>query len=168
MESISFSKPIDQSKNNLDKKQPKVLNYFMYLVSKRDYTTQELIDKAMKRGHSGAETKVALSFLKDSNYINDKRFVEATLENYKGQKGYFWIVQKLRRRKVPESIIELSLEEVDFYPSDEFKRKVFNKYKIDSLTAIDMKLKMKIANYISRQGFNDVFRILREWETENS
>ncbi len=144
----------------------KVLNYFIYILAKRDYTSQELIDKALDKGYSGAETKAAIASLKEMNYVDDHRFVETALHTYKGQKGYFWITQKLRRRKVPESIIEQELDGVEFEVDDNFKAKVQHKYKLESFADLDFKLKSKILNYISRQGFRNSMQILQGWERD--
>ena len=146
-------------------KKKQVINYYLYLVSKRDYTVQELVDKGLAKGFSGGEVKAAITQLKELNYLSDKRFVEVAVNSYKGVRGYYWIVQKLRRRKVPEHLIEAGLEDVDFSPNEEFRRKVENKYRVTDFGELEYKERAKIANYISRQGFQGAFNILKEWET---
>lgn len=145
----------------------KVLNYFIHILSKRDYTSQELIDKALAKGYTGADTKAAIARLKELKYVDDHRFVETALHSYKGRKGYFWIVQKLRRRKVPAPIIEQELDGVEFVPDQEFKSRVKYKYQINSFADVDFKVKQKILNYISRQGFRNAMEIYRDWEQED-
>ena len=147
-----------------NQKKKQVINYYLYLLSKRDYTTQELVDKGIARGFTGGEIKIAITQLNDINYLNDRRFVEVALNSYKGTKGKQWIIQKLRRRKVPNAIIEDELEEVEFLPNDEFEQKVRSKYKVNKFSEIEYKDKQKILNYIARQGFSNVFDIMRQWE----
>jgi regulatory protein len=159
---------MEQFKDNAEvanQKKKQVINYYLYLLSKRDYTTQELIDKGIAKGFTGGEVKIAITQLKEINYLNDRRFVEVALNTYKGTKGYNWILQKLRRRKVPQAIIENELENIEFLPNEEFQQKVRSKYRVDKFSELEYKEKQKILNYISRQGFNNVFDIMREWES---
>lgn len=145
-----------------------VRNYYLYLLSKRDYTVQELVDKGLAKGFSGGEIKVAVSELKELKYLDDKRFVETAIHSYRGVRGYHWIVQKLRRRKVPEHLIEAGLENVDFSPNLEFRQKVERKYQVQNFAALEYKEKGKIVGYISRQGFTNAFEILRQWSQTNN
>lgn len=143
----------------------RVINYYIYLLSKRDYTVQELSDKALDKGYSSGEINEAIAQLKEINYVNDRRFVEVAINTYRGIKGFHWIVQKLRRRKVPNPIIESELEEVDFSPSEAFLEKVKFKYRVDKFSDLEFKEKTKIVNYISRQGFPNAYGIVKEWES---
>ena len=146
----------------------KVINYYLYLLSKRDYTVQELSDKALDKGYASGDIAAAIEHLQEINYVNDRRFVEVALHTYKGVRGYHWIVQKLRRRKVPNPIIEDMLEDEDFSPSKEFEAKVRAKYRVERFDQLEYKEKTKTLNYMARQGFTGVFDIYKQWERADS
>jgi regulatory protein len=139
-----------------------VKDYLLFLLTRRDYSTAQLIEKALNKGYDGIDTKRAVSELTQAGLINDKRMAENIIEGYQGVKGKVWIKQKLLLKKIPSTTIDILLSDAhDLNQANEmFKRKIIQKYHIDSWENLDPKLKQKILHYIARQGFSNPWDIL--------
>jgi SOS response regulatory protein OraA/RecX len=146
----------------------KVQDYFYFLLSRRDYSTATLIEKALQKGYDGIDTKVAIKELTESGILNDTRYAENIIITYIGTKGKTWIKQKLMLKKIPYTTIEILLEETENInkANDSLKKKVMNKYAITDWAQIDIKTKQKLLNYLARQGFSNPFELLNSWTNE--
>jgi regulatory protein len=142
-----------------------VKDYILFLLTRRDYSTAELLEKSLKKGYDGVDTKMAITELTQSGLINDVRMAENIISSYQGYKGKTWIKQKLMIKKIPFTTIDILLEETEnLNQSNEiFKKKVMQKYGIDIWETIDPKTKQKMLHYIARQGFSNPFEVLNNW-----
>ena len=149
---------------NQSKKYP-VKDYLLYLLSRRDYSTAELLFKALQKGHDGVDTKSVITELTEAGLINDLRMAQNLILNYQGYKGKTWIKQKLLLKKIPFTIVEILLSDnEDLNEANEiFRRKVMQKYNITSWKNVDPKTNQKILNYMARQGFSNPWKLLSEW-----
>jgi regulatory protein len=153
------------------KQSPKhlVKDYLLFLLARRDYSTAELLEKALNKGYDGIDTKQSIAELTNAGLINDVRMAENIIANYKGYKGKTWIKQKLLLKKIPFTTVEIMLEETESLnqTNEFFRKKVVQKYHITDWNTIDPKTKQKILHYIARQGFSNPFEVLKQWSNNN-
>jgi|GEM_PF-445656 len=142
-----------------------VLNYFLKILEKKDYSIKELWLKAEKRDYQTQEIREAINKLIEHKYIDDDRLASFLVEKYSKLKGEFWIKQKLQQRLIPKTIIEKYLLESKNSEPDLFslKAKIARKYKITNWQEIDPKVKNKILGFLSRSGFSNIYNILNKW-----
>ena len=147
-----------------------VKDYILFLLSRRDYSTAELLDKSLKKGYDGIDTKQAILDLTQAGLINDTRMAENIIASYSGYKGKIWIKQKLMIKKIPYTTIEILLEEVESLniANESFKKKVMQKYNITSWDNLEIKTKQKMLHYIARQGFSNPFEVLNNWSKNDT
>jgi SOS response regulatory protein OraA/RecX len=136
-------------------------NYFLAIIQSRDYSQGELVDKAQKKGYSGAEIKEVLTYLSEQKILDDQRLAESIVEFYSSKKGYNWIIQKLNQRKIPKHIIENIQESIKNELSLEMVKKLKIKYQFEKVEELDQTNKMKLASYLSRQGYKNVFDLIK-------
>jgi SOS response regulatory protein OraA/RecX len=149
--------------------QRQVLDYFLYLLNRQDYSTGQLVEKALKKDYAGVDIKTAIAELTAAGYINDDRMAVNLIARYKGIKGKTWIQQKLLYKKIPKETITRHLideEEMLQIPDSSFKEKIKKKYMVTSWQAIDQKVLQKMLHYISRQGFSNPWGIIKSWQQE--
>lgn len=142
-----------------------VKDYILFLLTRRDYSTAELLEKSLKKSYDGIDTKQAISDLTQAGLINDVRMAENIITNYIGYKGKTWIKQKLMIKKIPYTTIEIVLEETENVnqANSAFEKKVMKKYSIANWSDLEVKTKQKILHYIARQGFSNPFEVLNSW-----
>jgi regulatory protein len=142
-----------------------VKDYILFLLTRRDYSTAELLDKSLKKGYDGIDTKSAITELTQAGLINDVRMAENIIASYQGYKGKTWIKQKLMLKKIPFTTIEILLEESENLnqSNESFKKKVMQKYNVNTWDNLDIKVKQKMLHYIARQGFSNPFEVLNSW-----
>ncbi|MBC7471657.1 MAG: regulatory protein RecX [candidate division SR1 bacterium] len=142
-----------------------VKDYILFLLTRKDYSTAELLEKSLKKNYDGIDIKQAISDLTQIGLINDVRMAENIIANYSGYKGKTWIKQKLMIKKIPYTTIEILLEETEDVnqANDTFKKKVMQKYSINNWYDLEIKTKQKILHYIARQGFPNPFEVLGTW-----
>lgn len=142
----------------------KLKSYFLNILSKKDYSQRELIDKALQKGYEQTEIDNEIEFLRLNNYIDDYRMAENIIFYYQKNKGKNWLKQKMKHRKICDDAISKALEDYQDNPTDELKKQVENKYKISDWNEIDFKTKGKIANFLGYRGFSNPFEIISEWQ----
>lgn len=136
------------------------LNYSLYLLSKRDYSEQELRRKLKLKEYSQDEIEQAISKAQENRWQSDERFCSAYLR-YRALQGYGprRLRQELLQKGVKDWIISQELEncEVDWF---ELAEKVFEKKRP---TTWDLKAKQKMWRYMTSHGFsNDHFSHLMD------
>ena len=139
----------------------KLKSYFLNLLSKKDYSEQELRDKAEYRGFESQEIETELESLRNLNYLNDSRMAKNIAENYLGYKGQVWLKQKLASRKISEIEIANTLQIYELEPNQDFKQKIERKYGVDDWSKLDVQTKQKVIRFIQSQGFNQAYQILK-------
>jgi regulatory protein len=142
-------------------------NYFLFLLGKRDYSSGILREKALRKGYENTLVSEVITELEGYNYINDTRYGEQMIEQYRGRKGKQYMSMKLVQKKIPRDIIEsvLSEEEAEpLAPNTQFYQQVIRKYQLTNETIKDPKIKSKVIAFIARQGFGGVWEIYSEIE----
>ena len=144
----------------------KVWDYFLYLLTKKDYSEYELTTKANVKNYPNLEIKTAIIKLKEKNFLNEERLAESIILKYNICGKQFWS-QKMKMVRIKPEIIEkvLSNEEntTDF---EELKSKVISKFRIISWQ-IDLKTKQKILRYLFSKGVENPVNLLQNWSKED-
>jgi SOS response regulatory protein OraA/RecX len=138
----------------------KCLNYFLFILGKKDYSVEELWQKGGLKNYSSAEVEESLQVLVGRNFVNDTRLAENLILTYQSKKGINWIKQKLKTRLINSEIIEKTLQENQPNPDlVKLKEKLVRKYKISESGRIEYAVKVKIINYLASHGFTDSWGI---------
>lgn len=95
--------------------------YCLFLLNLRLRSEGELRFSMNRRGYSESVIEQVIKRLYELKYIDDGRFLEILVDNYKKYKnyGYMMIKKKLMEKKLSHRAIELGLEEY-FSPEEEF------------------------------------------------
>lgn len=145
------------------------LDYFYYLLSRREYSAYQLTQKAKEKKFEQSEITQALEELQSKDYQSDTRVVESMIASYQGKYGKSMIKRKCREKGITadlfDQIWEAQTEEEDTENLDDLKAKVMRKYKIDDFFAIEPKTKSKLWNYLQYRGFNPS-QVLTQWQRE--
>jgi len=126
-------------------------NCAVSLLSRRDHSKKELLQKLREKGHSdGAEA--AIQKLSDSGYVDDERFCRLYASELVRLKGYGKrrVEQELYRKGIERDIICNVLEEISFDSdalSDIIKRKYLSKMS-------EEKGRQKAFNALMRLGYS--------------
>jgi len=141
-----------------------IKQYFLNLLSKKDYSVAQLISKAQLKGVSGSEVKEVIAWLEEHGYVDDRRFAHQMADFYKPTKGSRWIQMKLKQKMIPDHIIDEVINTVDDTASDQIKKKVEDKYNVKDWNSLDLKVLNKILNYLARQGYTKPYDMITEWK----
>ncbi len=131
------------------------LKYCLKLLSKKDYSEAELIKKLLLRGTQNQEAIETISYLKQKNLINDKRYAENYCKN-NYSRGEIRLNFELRRRGIKEEIIKSVLSGISFdqffLRAEELAQKWLDKNRSRFQSKFD--LKNKLMSKLARQGFS--------------
>ena len=139
------------------------LEYYYKLISSRDYSRQELIDKAVSKGWKMEEVNESIENLIKHKFIDDRRLAENIIEHKSPYYGPRWVSSKLMTRKIDKDI----MAELDI-PNDpdmNYISKIINS-KYAGHTE-DYKIKNKALAWLSRRGFLNVYELYNQI-SENS
>lgn len=100
----------------------KIYDKAVKLLSVRLHTTGELYRKLKARGFAAAEIEPVLRKLEEQKFLDDGRFAEIFVDNFKRYKdwGYYGIKAKLLGRQIPSDIAAAALAEF-FLVEDELQ-----------------------------------------------
>lgn len=145
------------------------LDYFFYLLSRREYSAYQLTQKAQEKKFEQPEISKALEELQSRDYQSDTRFVEGMIASYQGKYGKSMIKRKCREKGISadlfDQIWQLQTQDEDAENLDDLKAKVIRKYKIDDFGSIEPKTKSRLWNYLQYRGFNPG-QVLFQWQQE--
>lgn len=134
--------------------------YGLFLLSLRLRTEGEIREKMLGRGYLAEVIEEVITRLRDLKYIDDRRYAEVYLDNFKRFKTYgqFFIKQKMFQKKLPRDIVEAVIEEG--LPLDEemaiaqrFLAKNFPGF-MTAKKSLDYEDKQKIAHRMAARGFS--------------
>ena len=129
-------------------------NYCLYLLSKRDFSQFDIVQKLKKREVETDEIDRCLQKLLDNNLQSDKRFCESMLRYYSGQlKGPIYIKHKLNQSGVNQADIELAFIEADVVWFEVLERLILKKYGKQT-DVLDWQEKQKRQRYLFGRGFS--------------
>lgn len=147
----------------------KCLDYFYYLMGRRDYSVSELRKKGKEKGFDEDVITNAIDQLQEKGYQSDSRLVENMIMYNKGKYGKAMLKRKCFEKGISADIFEeiWSQQGENNEPGelDGLKGKVMRKYHLDNWQNIDPKTKNKVINYLQYRGFN-AFEILKQWQQE--
>lgn len=131
------------------------VNYLLYLLSKRDYSEQELRQKLKQKEYDFDEIDEAIEKAQVNNWQSDERFC-VTFIRYRSMQGVGprRLKQELRLKGIKDWIINQELEnaEVDWF---ELAEQIFEKKRP---LVWDLKAKQKMWRFMVSRGFyNDHF-----------
>ncbi|MBF0520174.1 MAG: regulatory protein RecX [Nitrospirae bacterium] len=88
--------------------------YALRLLNFRDRSEKEIREKLLQKGYAEAETEETLEYLKVSGFVDDSKLARNLLIYLDSSKkmGLRRVTDTLKRRGIPESIIEETLSEV--------------------------------------------------------
>ena len=140
----------------------------MWLISFRDHSRRELIDK-LRRDYPVERAEAAADRLEELGLINDERYARryaADLINIKrlSQRG---VRQKLSEKGVGRDLIDEVLSELDVDERDQLREIINKKY---SRSLNDEKERRRAVNALSRMGYSysDIKSVMAEYtETED-
>ncbi len=144
-------------------------DYFLKLLSRREYSAYELLWKGQEKGFENEEITTAIDYLQLEGYQSDGRLVATIISSAAGKYGKSVVKRKCIEKGVNAEIFERTwLEQTENEPADELislKAKVMRKYQIDDFQTIEPKTKAKLWNYLKYRGFNP-FEVLEQWQKE--
>lgn len=145
------------------------LDYFYYLLSRREYSAYQLTKKAKEKKYEEAEIAQAIEELQSKDYQSDTRVVEGMIASYLGKYGKSMIKRKCREKGITANLFDQvwqsQTEDQDTENLDDLKSKVIRKYKIDEFSSIEPKTKARLWNYLQYRGFNPG-QVLAQWQQE--
>ena len=132
------------------------------LLSKTLKTKYELKKYLLEKGYSDDVVDVVIDKLKSYNYINDKEYAQAYINDKKASSGKKKIYAELRQRGIGDYILDEALKTVSKEEEQQTIRRLAQKY-IKGKT-LDIKLKKNLANYLYAHGFewDDYIGIINE------
>ncbi len=149
------------------------LDYFYFLLSRKDYSASELRKKGQEKGFGNEQMLEAIAQIQDRGYQSDTRLVANSIASAAGKYGKSAIKRKCLQKGISSDLFEEvweseSAENVDSAAEKlaGLKAKVMRKYKIDAWDKVDPKTKGKVLNYLQYRGFNG-FEIWRQWQMED-
>lgn len=142
------------------------INYLLYLLSKRDYSEQDLRRKLIQKAYEWAEIEQALERARANNWQSDERYC-ASFIRYRSLQGIGprRLKQELRLKGIKDGVIsqELDKAEIDWFILAE---QVFDKKRP---SVWDIKAKQKMWRFMIGRGFyNDHFSHLMEIDYNGS
>lgn len=145
--------------------QIKVTNHALNLLSYRQRSEKEVFVSLQRKGYENNLIKKAIDYCKDNNYINDKNFAVAFINDKinLNKLGPYRIRQELLNKGVSSDIISTVLvinPDEQYEMALELGRKRLNSYKNDDKNSTYRKL----SGYLQRKGYSyDVIsKIMRE------
>lgn len=131
--------------------------YVLKLLSRRDYSSEELRIRLVERQYSNDEIKKILFYCHEHNWLNDERFAESLLRQ-KAAKGYGWqrICADARKKGIDHTLLQKAQDEQQhdwFYLAKKLATKRFGDLN-GVILSVDQKTKAKRQRFLLQRGFN--------------
>lgn len=126
-------------------------NKGLYYLQFSGKTEDEMRKKLAEQGFSPASVEDAVQFLKGYRYLDDEDYARRYIERNNRKKSVKQMKFELRRKGIPEDVLELVFEEI---PVDE-KTQIYlllekKRYSGDEADRME---RQKISAYLARKGF---------------
>lgn len=142
----------------------KLLNYGIWLLSRKEYSEKEIRDKCIKKEYDVKDIQEVIDYLKERKYISDERFTESYIRYGLNNKwGLGKIKQKIMYEKgISKELLNTILENFDIDETENIKNIINSKYR--KLDLSDPKNKQKVFRGLASKGFkiNDVIKAIDE------
>lgn len=125
-------------------------------VSYKPRTVKQITDKLRLKGYKKEEIQYAVNFLKEYNYLDDRRYAHSFVKDYLVRKSVSdtKLLAELKKRGVPDDLAKEAV--LELYPAnDEFElaqKAAEKKLRMLSGKSIE-KQKSSLISYLQRQGF---------------
>lgn len=143
---------------------PKLLNYGIWLLSRKEYSEKEIKDKFIKKEYAPNECEDVIAYLKERKYLSDERFAESYVRYGLNNK---WGLEKIKQKIIYEKgiskeVLNIILEDLDIDETENIKNIINSKYR--KLDLNDPKSKQKVFRGLASKGFqiNDVIKAIDE------
>lgn len=150
----------------------KCTEYFLRLLSRREYSVNELMKKGKEKGFEQEDITGAIEDLQTKGYQSDSRLITQMISSFQGKYGKPMVKRKCLEKGIAVELFEqVWMEQQEISDNDvhdnlaDLKAKVMRKYKIQDIQNIDPKTKLKLINYLKYRGFN-AFELLVRWQRE--
>jgi regulatory protein len=143
-------------------------DYFLWLLSRQEYTAKTLQHKGLAKGYSQVEIAEAIAQLQEQGYQSDRRCAEGLVASYQQKYGRAMIWRKCWNRGIDRELFEQVWAEQSTGGDDrycELREKVQRRYKVERFDRLDPKTKAKVINFLQYRGFNP-WRVLEIWQRE--
>ena len=150
----------------------KCSEYLLRLLSRREYSVNELLRKGKEKGFTQEEITEAIDDLQSKDYQSDSRLVIQLIASSQGRYGKSMVRRKCLEKGIAIELFEQMWLEQQTYEEDAIdelsalKAKAIRKYKIQDIQNIEPKTKAKLLNYLKYRGFN-AFEVLEKWQKED-
>ena len=112
------------------------------LLSKKSYSENELKEKLSQYDKNVIDE--IIKRLKKDGLIDDKKLAEKIVEKFfERKKGLYYIIRKLKRKKIPEEIINQIKENFDFQREYKIAKELVERRKDKSRSSLFLFLKGK-------------------------
>ncbi|MCU0547349.1 MAG: recombination regulator RecX [Oscillatoriaceae cyanobacterium Prado104] len=149
------------------------LDYFYFLLSRKDYSASQLRQKGQEKGFDNEEILEAIAQIQDRGHQSDDRLVANSIASAAGKYGKSSVKRKCLQKGIAGDLFEQVWEREisenlnsEAEKLAELKAKVMRKYKIGDWKEVDAKTKGKVLNYLQYRGFN-AWEIWHQWQTES-
>lgn len=149
----------------------KCYEYFLRLLSRREYSAVELQKKAQEKDFLPLEIATALEQVQSYDYQSDRRLVSSLIATAQGKYGKTMIWRKCYQKGIDRDLFEeiwqetVAEEDTNTNNWNELREKVKRRYKVENFHHLDPKTKAKIANFLQYRGFKP-WELLALWQRE--
>jgi regulatory protein len=141
----------------------KLYLYGIKLLSIRDRSEKELIEKFKNKGYGEEEIRKIIDKLKEQGYVNDYKFALNWVKTRSEKKllGRRRLEQELRAKGVEEEIIKKCLADFDDSLTLTNMKELLKK-KYPGISKGDLKMIRRASSFIQRRGYQnkDLFKLL--------
>jgi SOS response regulatory protein OraA/RecX len=140
--------------------------YLLELLAKRDYFENRLRQKALEKSFPVEDIDLAIDFLKEKKFLDDKRFGTSLVEKYQRLgKSKNYVVGNLLSRGLTSSFVSSLLTNFSESPDlSKLKAKLEQRYKckFSDWAKLEPTLKYKIQQAIYSRGYQNAGEVLKQ------
>lgn len=136
----------------------KVRNYIIWLLSKKEYTQKQLLDKLHHHKYHQNDIDYILKYIVDAKFQSDERFAENFIKAKQKKYGRSRLLMELKQKGVDETLAKRLLDELLEDGAGKAKDVLLKKFDLETLKS-DRELyfkkhKNRIVNYMLSRGFS--------------
>ncbi len=133
----------------LQTERDEAMNKVANLLSKTIKTEKQVQDYLYKKGYSPVTVRFVLSKLKEYEYINDEKYIDAYIKTYRKKYGVYKIQSELLQKGIKKDILESSIS--SFQSSKDVVRAIAEKYMKNKV--VDNSNLQKLRQHLAYKGF---------------
>ncbi len=135
------------------------------LLERRDYSSQELLERLKREGFSKDAVEDAVAYVKSYHYIDDERYIENYISYRASGKSRQLVYQTLVSKGLDSEKIQRLMDDSGM-DDEENIRRIYSR-KFSDITELTPERKQKILNYFLRKGFkyNDITNVIKDFDS---